>query len=63
VSQVAKATGISRWSVSRIIVRYIDSGAIIEVKDPKDNRRNLLTWTPASFEASSNWAKDWAEVM
>lgn len=63
VSEIAKSSGISRWSVSRIIIRYIDAGAIKETKDPADSRRNLLEWTPESFEASRVWAKDWSELM
>ena len=63
VSEIVKHSGISRWVVSRIIVRYIESGAILEKKDPKDGRRNLLTWTPESFSLSSEWAKDWFSLM
>ncbi|MFC7338558.1 MarR family transcriptional regulator [Haloferula chungangensis] len=63
VSEIVKSSGITRWAVSRIIIRYIESGAIKECKDPTDSRRNLLTWTPASFEMSRDWARDWSELM
>jgi len=63
VSEIVKSSGISRWAVSRIIIRYIDAGAIKETKDPEDSRRNLLTWTPASFEMSREWSRDWSKVM
>lgn len=63
VTEVALNSGMSRWAVGRIILRYIDNGSILETKDPKDGRKNLLTWTPESFRASREWAEDWLELM
>lgn len=63
VSDIERTSGISRWSVSRIIFRYIDNGSIKEMKDPADSRRNLLVWTPESYEMSKSWARDWSELM
>jgi len=61
VSEIVKSSGISRWTVSRMIIRYIDAGSIKETKDPEDSRSELLTWTPASFELSREWSRDWSE--
>ncbi|MGB6223362.1 MarR family transcriptional regulator [Haloferula sp.] len=63
VSDIVRSSGISRWAVSRIVIRYTEGGAILETKDPADSRRNLLTWTPQTFKNSSKWASDWAALM
>jgi len=62
VTQIAEATAMNRWSVSRILMRYIEAGMIIEEKDPQDSRRNLLVWTENAFSDNRKWSKDWMEV-
>lgn len=41
VREIARDTGISRWSVSRSVLRFIENGWLMEKKDPKDSRKNL----------------------
>lgn len=62
VSDVGEATGLSRWAVNRILVRYIEGGMIVEEKDPKDSRKNLLVWTEQAFEGNRAWSSDWLRV-
>ena len=62
VSEVGEATGMTRWSVSRILVRHIDSGTIVERKDPTDSRKNLLVWTDEAFRDHRAWSADWLRV-
>jgi DNA-binding MarR family transcriptional regulator len=62
VSEIGEATGLNRWSVSRVLIRYIEGGMIIERKDPEDSRRNLLVWTEDAFEGSRAWSADWLRV-
>ena len=63
LSEIVRSSGISRWAVSRIIIRYIDAGAIKETKDPQDSRKNRLVWTPESFALSRKWAEDWSDLI
>lgn len=62
VREIAQSTGISRWSVSRSVLRFIESGWLMEKKDPKDSRKNLLVWTERSFEGNRTWSRDWMKV-
>jgi DNA-binding MarR family transcriptional regulator len=62
VREIAQSTGISRWSVSRSVLRFIESGWIVEKKDPRDSRKNLLVWTEQSFEGNRAWSRDWMKV-
>lgn len=62
VREVAQSTGISRWSVSRSVLRFIENGWLLEKKDPKDSRKNLLVWTEQSFEGNRAWSRDWMKV-
>ncbi|MBK1825417.1 MarR family transcriptional regulator [Haloferula rosea] len=62
VSEVADATSMNRWSVSRILMRYIEGGIIVERKDPDDSRKNLLVWTEEAFKGNREWSADWLEV-
>jgi len=62
VREVAASTGLSRWSVSRSVLRFIESGWIMEKKDPKDSRKKLLVWTDRSFEGNRAWSRDWMKV-
>jgi DNA-binding MarR family transcriptional regulator len=62
VREIVRTTGISRWSVSRIVLRYIENGMILEKKDPDDSRKNLLVWTEVSFEGNRTWSRDWMQV-
>jgi DNA-binding MarR family transcriptional regulator len=62
VQEVARSTGLSRWSVSRSILRFIESGWITERKDPNDSRKNLLVWTEQSFEGNRAWSREWMKV-
>lgn len=62
VREIAQSTGISRWSVSRSVLRFIENGWLMEKKDPRDSRKNLLVWTEQSFEGNRAWSRDWMQV-
>ncbi len=62
VREVAQNTGLSRWSVSRSVLRFIENGWLLEKKDPKDLRKNLLVWTELSFEGNRAWSREWMKV-
>ena len=62
VTEIGETTGLSRWSVNRILMRYIEEGMIEEKKDDQDTRKNRLVWTEFAFEGNKLWSKDWLEV-
>lgn len=61
-TEIGETTGLNRWTVSRVLMRYIEGGMIVERKDPQDSRKNLLVWTDAAFNDSRKWSADWLEV-
>ena len=62
VSEIAKITGLSRWVVSRIVLRYIEAGSIKEIKDPEDSRKNRIIWTDLARNQSKSWSDDWLRL-
>ncbi len=62
VNEIVQNTGISRRSVSRIVLRYLENGMIREKKDPHDSRKNLLVWTEVTFEGNRLWSQEWMRV-
>lgn len=63
VSEIEKRTGLSRWSVSRIVVRYIENGSLAERKDSDDTRKNRLVWTEEAFKGNRAWSADWLALL
>ncbi len=58
VTEIAGSTGLSRWTVGRIVQRYIEKAATREKKDHADTRRKLLVWTDEAFRLNHKWARD-----
>ena len=56
VKVLTVATGLPRSTVSRLVISWLELGALCEVRDPDDRRRNYVRFTSESRDRHLKWA-------
>lgn len=63
VCEIAKRTGVSTTTVSRLIGQWSNAGQIVERPHPDDGRRKILTLSVEAKKMNAEWALALRDVL
>jgi DNA-binding MarR family transcriptional regulator len=62
ITEISTALDIPLSTASRIVSKFSESGAVIAVKHPQDDRRRSLRISSQHLECLTQWAHGWVAI-